>query len=60
MSLAEYRYEFEGGKKDGNGMAVLDKVDFEEVCRMSVDFKKYLEKVHGADIRDRAMRQKIR
>ncbi|KAL1865532.1 hypothetical protein Daus18300_007177 [Diaporthe australafricana] len=60
VSLAEYRYEFEGGKEDGKGMVVLDKVDFEEVCQMSVDFKKYLQRVHGADIGDRAMKQKIR
>jgi hypothetical protein len=41
-------------------MAVLDKMDFEQVCQMSVDFKKYLKAVHGADIQDRAMKERIR
>lgn len=42
-------------------MAVLDKQDFEQVCQMSVDFKKYLKAVHGgADIQDRAMNDRIR
>ena len=41
-------------------MIVLDKVDFEQVCQMSVDFKNYLKAVHGADENDRAMKDRVR
>ncbi|TWU71120.1 hypothetical protein ED733_001833 [Metarhizium rileyi] len=59
VSLAEYRFNFEGGKGDGD-MIVLDKVDFEQVCQMSIDFKRYLNAVHGGDETDRAMKDRIR
>lgn len=41
-------------------MVVLEKQDFEQVCEMSVQFKEYLKSVHGADIQDRAMKDRIR
>ncbi|KAI1445619.1 P-loop containing nucleoside triphosphate hydrolase protein [Annulohypoxylon stygium] len=60
VSLAEYRYHYEGGK-DESDTVVLDKVDFEQVCQMSVDFKEYLKRVHrGDDENDRAMRERTR
>ncbi|KAI1123362.1 hypothetical protein F5Y10DRAFT_251962 [Nemania abortiva] len=60
VSLAEYRFHFEGGKMESDKI-MLDKVDFEQVCQMSVDFKKYLTKVHkGDDENDRAMRDRTR
>lgn len=60
MSLAEYRFSFEGGKEESDKI-ILDKVDFEQVCQMSLDFKEYLTKVHlGDDEKDRAMRERAR
>ncbi|CZR56708.1 related to TOB3 (member of AAA-ATPase family) [Phialocephala subalpina] len=59
VALAEYRFHFEGGK-DESDMAVLDKMDFEQVCQMSVDFKTYMKDVHGADENERAMKDRIR
>ncbi|KAK7926599.1 hypothetical protein PG985_003597 [Apiospora marii] len=60
VSLAEYRFYFEGGK-DESDKIVLDKMDFEQVCQMSLEFKKYLTQVHsGDDENDRAMRQRAR
>ncbi|KAK8128975.1 hypothetical protein PG984_010083 [Apiospora sp. TS-2023a] len=60
VSLAEYRFYFEGGKDDSDKI-VLDKMDFEQVCQMSLDFKAYLTQVHsGDDENDRAMRQRAR
>ncbi|KAI1078709.1 ATPase [Whalleya microplaca] len=60
VSLAEYRFHHESEKEEGN-MIVLDKVDFEQVCQMSVDFKQYLKMVHrGDDEIDRAMRERLR
>ncbi|KAI1408085.1 hypothetical protein F5Y13DRAFT_205079 [Hypoxylon sp. FL1857] len=60
VSLAEYRYHYEGGKAESDHI-VLDKVDFEQVCQMSMDFKDYLKKVHrGEDENDRAMRERAR
>ncbi|KAI1460023.1 P-loop containing nucleoside triphosphate hydrolase protein [Annulohypoxylon moriforme] len=60
VSLAEYRYHYEGGKEESDTV-VLDKVDFEQVCQMSIDFKDYLKRVHrGDDENDRAMRERAR
>ncbi|KAI0883764.1 uncharacterized protein GGS22DRAFT_180406 [Annulohypoxylon maeteangense] len=60
VSLAEYRYHYEGGKEESDTI-VLDKVDFEQVCQMSIDFKDYLKRVHrGDDENDRAMRERAR
>ncbi|KAK8081104.1 ATPase [Apiospora hydei] len=60
VSLAEYRFHFEGGKEESDKI-VLDKMDFEQVCQMSLDFKAYLTKVHsGDDEKDRAMRERAR
>ncbi|KAK6827299.1 ATPase [Apiospora arundinis] len=60
VSLAEYRFYFEGGKEESDKI-ILDKVDFEQVCQMSLDFKEYLTKVHlGDDEKDRAMRERAR
>ncbi|KAI0454812.1 hypothetical protein F5B21DRAFT_474339 [Xylaria acuta] len=60
VSLAEYRFQYEGGKMESDKI-VLDKVDFEQVCQMSVEFKEYLIKVHkGDDENDRAMRDRAR
>ncbi|KAK7955718.1 uncharacterized protein PG986_004940 [Apiospora aurea] len=44
VSLAEYRFHFEGGKEESDKI-VLDKMDFEQVCQMSLDFKAYLTKI---------------
>lgn len=60
MSLAEYRFHFEGGKEESDKI-VLDKVDFEQVCQMSLEFKQYLTKVHAGDNEnERAMRERAR
>ncbi|KAI1741308.1 hypothetical protein F4680DRAFT_416366 [Xylaria scruposa] len=60
VSLAEYRFHFEGGKEESDKI-VLDKTDFEQVCQMSIEFKEYLTKVHrGDDENDRAMRDRAR
>ncbi|KAK8009946.1 hypothetical protein PG990_008911 [Apiospora arundinis] len=60
VSLAEYRFYFEGGQEESDKI-ILDKVDFEQVCQMSLDFKEYLTKVHlGDDEKDRAMRERAR
>ncbi|KAF7517968.1 hypothetical protein G7054_g13628 [Neopestalotiopsis clavispora] len=56
VSLAEYRFHHEGGKETRRKV-VLDKIDFEQVCKMSVDFKSYLSSLHGDSEEDRAMRQ---
>ncbi|KAI0529843.1 hypothetical protein GGR58DRAFT_495475 [Xylaria digitata] len=48
VSLAEYRFHCEGGKMESD-KTVLDKVDFEQVCQMSVEFEEYLTKVHKGD-----------
>ncbi|KAI1746508.1 P-loop containing nucleoside triphosphate hydrolase protein [Xylaria castorea] len=60
VSLAEYRFHYEGGKTESDKI-VLDKTDFEQVCQISVEFKEYLTKVHnGDDENDRAMRNRAR
>ncbi|KAK7957774.1 hypothetical protein PG988_012622 [Apiospora saccharicola] len=38
VSLAEYRFYFEGGNEESDKI-VLDKMDFEQVCQMSLEFK---------------------
>ncbi|KAK8867396.1 P-loop containing nucleoside triphosphate hydrolase protein [Apiospora arundinis] len=53
-------FYFEGGQEESDKI-ILDKVDFEQVCQMSLDFKEYLTKVHlGDDEKDRAMRERAR
>ncbi|KAH8883586.1 P-loop containing nucleoside triphosphate hydrolase protein [Thozetella sp. PMI_491] len=48
VTLAEYRYRTIKDKQEED-MITLDQGDFEQVCEMSIQFKKYLTDVHGGD-----------
>lgn len=57
MALAQYKFAISEDKEDVD-KAVLDRDHFEEVCKMTTDFKQYLEKLHKADEDERASRAK--
>ncbi|RDW60324.1 hypothetical protein BP5796_11930 [Coleophoma crateriformis] len=61
VALAEYRFitkpEVEKNKGD---VAVLTSADFEQVCRMTVKFKKYMNTVHGGTEQERAQLSRFR
>jgi hypothetical protein len=53
VALAEYRFtEKQGSSKQKQ--PTLDEKDFEQVCKMMQQFKKYMFDLHGADQEDRA------
>lgn len=67
VALAEFRHKqnLETNPKKNTGKnppagPVLDKKDFEQVCKMMGDFKDYLERLHGANEEERAFQLKAR
>ncbi|KAK3947203.1 hypothetical protein QBC32DRAFT_355048 [Pseudoneurospora amorphoporcata] len=67
VALAEFRHKesLERGNKKNAGKKttkgpVLDRKDFEQVCRMIQEFKGYLKALYGADEEDRAYHLKTR
>ena len=59
VALAEYRYNERKDKSKSSGPS-LDDIDFQQVCDMTRQFKKYLTDVYGADEELRAYRAKAR
>jgi hypothetical protein len=59
VALAEYRFADKKDKEQGE-TAVLEQVDFEQVCAMSEAFKKYLGTLHGLDETGRAQMERTR
>ncbi len=59
VALAEYRFS-QKANKSKTDHPTLDQKDFEQVCRMTREFKQYLTDVHGIDEDDRAYYSKAR
>lgn len=59
MALAQYKF-VTSEDDEGDEKAVLDRDHFEEVCKMTTDFKKYLKKLHRSTEDERAERAKDR
>ncbi|KAI1337703.1 hypothetical protein F5Y15DRAFT_408041 [Xylariaceae sp. FL0016] len=61
VSLAEYRFSTEMSEdEDKPDKVELEIDDFDQVCEMTVDFKQYLDGVHGADEKERAFKERAR
>jgi hypothetical protein len=57
VALCEYEFKTQG--EPGEAPA-LERDHFEQVCEMALQFKKYLEEVHGADESERAAKVRAR
>jgi hypothetical protein len=59
--LAEYRFVVKPAHERGEeDVPVLEEADFKNRCEMTIEFKKYLEKMCGADENKRAQADKER
>lgn len=59
VALAEFRYT-QNQASSRQKQPTLDQKDFEQVCKMMMQFKKYMFDVHGADQEERAFVAKSR